>query len=64
MLGFERIGSHATGELTCASRRIILMLDIARAYQRLEQRRNMVLWRELGAGMSELLERTRLLPIS
>jgi|SRR5580693_7410365 hypothetical protein len=62
VLGFERIGSHSTGELTCASRRIILLLDIARAYQRLEQRRNMV-WRELGAGMSELMER-RLLPIT
>jgi hypothetical protein len=62
VLGFERIGSHATGELACASRRIILLLDIARAYRRLEQRRNMV-WRELGAGMSELMER-RLLPIA
>jgi hypothetical protein len=35
ILGFERIGSHRHGELACASRRIILTLDIARAYDRL-----------------------------
>lgn len=35
VLGFERIGSHRYGELACASRRIILTLDIARAFDRL-----------------------------
>jgi hypothetical protein len=31
VLGFERIGTHRTGELACESVRIILILDIARA---------------------------------
>jgi hypothetical protein len=35
VLGFERVGSHRHGELACASRRIILTLDIARAFERL-----------------------------
>lgn len=35
ILGFERIGTHRHGELACSSRRIILTLDIARAYERL-----------------------------
>ena len=35
VLGFERIGTHRHGELACASRRIILTLDIARAFERL-----------------------------
>lgn len=35
VLGFERIGTHRHGELACASRRIILTLDIARAFDRL-----------------------------
>jgi hypothetical protein len=63
VLGFERIGSHRTGELACASTRIILLLDIARAFQRLEKRRNIV-WRELGSGLRELMERPRLAPTS
>jgi hypothetical protein len=35
VLGFERIGSHRHGELACANRRIVLTLDIARAFHRL-----------------------------
>lgn len=35
VLGFERIGTHRHGELACASRRILLVLDIARAFERL-----------------------------
>lgn len=35
VLGFERIGTHRHGELACESRRIILTLDIARAFERL-----------------------------
>jgi hypothetical protein len=56
VLGFERIGSHSTGELACASARILLILDIARAYQRLERRRNLV-WKELAASVRETMER-------
>jgi len=40
VLGFERIGTHRTEELACESVRIILILDIGRAYQRLKRRRN------------------------
>lgn len=55
VLGFERIGSHRTGELACASVRILLILDIARAYRRLRRRRNLV-WKELGLGVRDLME--------
>lgn len=34
-LGFERVGTHRSGELACASRRILLVLDLARSYRRL-----------------------------
>jgi hypothetical protein len=62
VLGFERIGTHRTGELACASVRILLILDIARAYRRLRRRRNRV-WKELGESVrqamkSRLLART------
>ena len=56
VLGFERIGSHRTGELACASVRILLILDIARAYRRLRQRRNR-LWKDLGESMRQAMER-------
>jgi hypothetical protein len=55
VLGFERIGSHRTGELACTSIRILLILDIARAYQRLKQRRNRVLL-ELGDSVRHAME--------
>lgn len=55
VLGFERIGSHRTGELACASVRILLILDIARAYQRLKRRRNRVL-KELGESVRDAME--------
>lgn len=58
VLGFERIGTHRHGELACASARIILILDIARAYQRLKKRENKV-WKELGEGVRDVME-TRL----
>ena len=61
VLGFERIGTHRHGELACASVRIILILDIARAYRRLERRGNKV-FRELGAGVRKALERRLPLP--
>jgi hypothetical protein len=56
VLGFERIGSHRTGELACASVRILLILDIARAYQRLKRRQNLV-WKELAVSVRETMER-------
>ena len=55
VLGFERIGTHQYGDLACASLRIILILDIARAYQRLKKRENKV-WKELGEGVRDVME--------
>jgi hypothetical protein len=55
VLGFERIGSHRTGELACASVRTLLVLDIARAYLRLKRRRNRV-WKELGRSVRKVME--------
>jgi hypothetical protein len=50
VLGFERIGTHRHGELACASARILLILDIARAYRRLKERDNKI-WKELAEGL-------------
>jgi len=61
VLGFERIGTHRFGELSCTSARIILILDIARAYQRLKRRENKV-FKELGGGIGDLLEKRLLAP--
>lgn len=55
VLGFERIGTHRTGELACASVRIILILDIYRAYYRLKQQKNKI-FKELGEGLREIVE--------
>ncbi len=54
VLGFERIGTHRRGELACESVRVLLILDIARAYQRLKKRGNRI-FRELGEGLGERL---------
>ncbi len=54
VLGFERIGTHRHGELACESVRILLILDIARAYARLKERGNRV-FRELGEGLGDAL---------
>jgi hypothetical protein len=40
VLGFERIGTHRRGELRCASRRILLVLDLERAARRLSRGAN------------------------
>lgn len=56
VLGFQRIGTHRYGELECASARVILLLDLARAYQRMKQRKNKV-FREVSRGVAELLEK-------
>lgn len=61
VLGFERIGTHRHGELACTSTRIILILDIARTYRRLQKKENKV-FRELGEGVGELLERRLSMP--
>ena len=54
VLGFERIGTHQRGELACASRRILLVLDIARAWERLRSRRAR-LATQLTLGLEERL---------
>jgi hypothetical protein len=55
VLGFERIGTHRHGELDANYVRIILVLDIARSYRRLQQRQNRV-FREVAAGLEGLLD--------
>lgn len=40
ILGFEVIGQHLYGELNCSLTRIILTLDILKAYQRLKTQQN------------------------
>lgn len=55
VLGFERIGTHRFGELACASSRILLILDIARAYHRLKAQDNKI-WKELGEGVRDVME--------
>lgn len=54
-LGFERIGTHRHGELACDHMRIILVLDIPRAYRRLKERDNR-LFRELASDISVEIE--------
>jgi hypothetical protein len=44
ILGFEVIGQHLYGELNCSLTRIILTLDILKAYQRLKAQRNRIYW--------------------
>ena len=59
VLGFERIGTHRYGELACTSSRILLILDIARAYHRLKAQDNKI-WKELGEGVWDVMEGPRL----
>lgn len=56
ILGFEVIGSHLHGELNCSLTRIILVLDIAKAYQRLKERRNR-LYHGLFSGWQDIMEK-------
>lgn len=56
VLGFERIGSHRRGELHCQSRRILLTLDIARAYLRMKTSKGKLLGRLVG-GFEERVAR-------
>jgi hypothetical protein len=55
VLGFERIGTHRFGELDCDCVRIVLILDLARAYRRAKERRNRI-FRELTVGLREAFE--------
>lgn len=55
ILGFEVIGQHLYGELNCSLTRIILTLDILKAYKRLRRQRNRVYW-NLTEGVRGLLE--------
>jgi hypothetical protein len=55
ILGFEIIGSHLHGELNCSLTRIILMLDILKAYRRLKRNRKR-LYASLTEGYRGLLE--------
>lgn len=56
ILGFEVIGTHLHGELNCSLTRIILTLDILKAYQRLRERKNRVYW-SLTEGIRGTLEK-------
>jgi len=55
ILGFEVIGQHLYGELNCSLTRIILTLDIVKAYKRLKRQRNRM-YRHLTEGVQGLLE--------
>lgn len=55
VLGFERVGTHRFGELDCDCLRIILILDLARAYRRAKRTKNK-LFREIAAGLQEKFE--------
>lgn len=56
ILGFEIIGTHLHGELNCSLTRIILTLDILKAYQRLREKKNRVYW-SLTEGIRGRLDR-------
>ncbi len=55
ILGFEVIGSHLHGELQCSLTRIILTLDILKAYQRLREKKNRLYW-TLTDGIRTVLD--------
>ena len=56
VLGFEIIGTHLHGELNCSLTRIILTLDILKAYQRLREKKNPLYW-SLTEGLRRSLDR-------
>ena len=55
ILGFEVIGQHLYGELNCSLTRIILTLDILKAYQRLKAQENRIYW-SLTEGIRRSLD--------
>ena len=56
ILGFEVIGTHVHGELNCSCTRIILTLDILKAYQKLKKRKNKFS-KMLVSGIESILEK-------
>jgi hypothetical protein len=56
VLGFEIIGTHLHGELNCNLTRVILTLDILKAYQRLKKNRSRI-YQILTEGIRERLDR-------
>ena len=55
ILGFEVVGTHLHGELNCSLTRIILTLDILKAYQRLKASRNRI-FRALTDEVHDLMD--------
>jgi hypothetical protein len=56
ILGFEVIGQHLHGELNCKCMRIILTLDILKAYQRIRNQKNK-LYRSLVDGIQDIVDK-------
>lgn len=55
ILGFEVIGKHIHGELNCSCTRIILTLDILKAYRRVRDKKNSI-YTQLTRGIRGLLD--------
>lgn len=56
ILGFEVIGKHLYGELNCSCTRIILTLDILKAYKRIKERRGHV-YQTVLEGLTDILDK-------
>jgi hypothetical protein len=56
LLGFEVIGRHLRGDLHCSCTRIILTLDILKAYRNLKRKRSRIVG-TLTEGIAEVLEK-------
>jgi hypothetical protein len=56
ILGFEVIGRHLRGELNCSCTRIILTLDILKAYRNMKQKRSAIL-AALTDGVADIIEK-------
>jgi len=54
ILGFEVIGTHLYGELNCSCTRIIMTLDILKAYKTMKERRSRI-YNSLTYGIRTLL---------
>ncbi|MEM8932823.1 MAG: GNAT family N-acetyltransferase, partial [Acidobacteriota bacterium] len=51
-LGFETVATHETGEMKTSSRRVTMLLDLAKAYRRLQQGKNWI-FRYITQGWNE-----------